>query len=281
MLVKTNAPNPAQPNTATYDVSSLYLFPSVLRTPDDPPFDPNFPLGVKNWVDPTLKGSPDDTVTYSVLSGMNIVPLTMTVAQAQRRNPAGAFNFPPYAPAPTPAMNNQNASPLSPTMIQLLSSLEDALSFSAQHGLQFEGDETPDLPGVTWNGEMRRGYTVLIGGQDYYVGDLIAQQNRKGIGYPGTWDFNADGGPKWTPAPEPDFGTIPVCQTPLRALLQGETITTGMLGMGIVVRRGDVAQPGASSGSGSGGGLTQEEHDRLMRNGAILDKLGVLVNFKG
>jgi len=263
---------PLYPDRAAYKAASGQ---------DAPAWNPNYPI--KQWFDPEGGGS------YQVYNEQPaapaLVPLTMPVAEAWTVNLPGAMSFPAYVPEPTPATQQLTLAghifPATPIDPSTLSTPEQANALAQIcGGTVVDPDASPSqFFVVAWNGETRRRFKIEFGGNanlTSYVGQILQQQNAKGVGAPGHWDSaQFASGMVWVPDAAPDgagvTATVPI---PIK-LQQGEKLDSVMVGPGIstvVVDQSGVTPP-SGVGASAGGGDTELAKDTNATVHAVLDEL--------
>ncbi len=272
MIQPTSMPvAPPQPSQAAYGIAALNLFQVFDRSSYEgkfgvqaPPFNTDFP--VKSWFDTSVTTGP---VTYNVVTGTNpaqVTTLTMDASQASVPNLYGDYTYPVYAPSTTTTAMDTflgTSESINPAQLCMYA---DAMTLSvALNGpnAPVPVEAPPESP-VVWNSELRRIWTVTAAGApgaNLVAAPLLAAMWAGGIGAPGKWDLSSPAAPKWVPAPEPDWSTIPILPTPIRPLLPNENLQAGPLGMGVEIVRTDIT---ASSAPASGaGGLTAAQAAQL------------------
>ena len=272
MMTPTSTPVvPVQPNAAAYGIAALNLFQVFNRTSylaqfgvQAPAYNPALPL--KGWFD-TMAVS--GNATYNCISGSN-PPLfgsfTIPASEASAINLPGDYNYPVYAPTPTTVATQTFAGTTQGIGTANLCQYADAVTLAQViGGPNALAPTEPTYPGtMNWGSETRRMWCVMVAGQSLMAAPLLAQMWANGIGAPGSWDLSTPSAPKWTPTPDPDWSTLPVCPTPVRALLPNEQLQAGPLGIGVEVVRTDMQPSGGGAGAtGSGGGLTAQQAAQL------------------
>ena len=260
---------PPQPSQATYGFAALNLFQSFTRSSyqgkfgvQAPPYDPKYPL--KAWLDTSVTTGP---CTYNVISGSNPALMTtfkIDAVQAAAINLSGDYLYPAYAPSPDTTAVSTFGEVSQSFNAAVLCGYADAVTLSnAINGPNAPAPvEDPQAADVTWNGETRRMWDVTVAGTSLVAAGLLAIMWQKGVGAPGSWDLSLPMSPKWVPAPEPDWSSLPVAPTPVRALLPNETVQAGLLGMGVEIARTDLIASSGPSTAGSGG-LTGQQAAQL------------------
>lgn len=248
MSTPTSVPiTPPQPNKPQYNVSELYLFHSYTRTSylatsgeQSAPYDSK--RKSKDWFDSTQTGK-DGTVTYNViLNGQTqVTQITMSCTEAATLNLQGPYQYPAFVPPSAQTTAVQGLPGTQPTMINaaLICEEADAVAISQEFGFPAPVDDSanqwPDP--VDWRGETRRPWAITVNGVKYMCSELIVIRNKGGIGAPGTLKLDAPGGPKFIPAPEPDWGNLEAMPSPVRPLLPNEKlILWGVIGSTMVER---------------------------------------------
>jgi hypothetical protein len=247
-------PQPQQPR---YGIHELYLFREFTRENYEqtfglqpPAFDPTRP--VKAWFDSSAaERLPGEVVTYSVVRKVanemawQVAPFVITAEQAAHVNLPGAYRYPAYKPAATPA--TVGAQSLNPVY---LTSYDEATNLAKEIGAQqvYEAP-VPTIPGqdINWNGEARRPWHVrMVNGHAYAAGILIAQKCARGVGAPGFWRLSQQGDPVWQPleqiASVPNANVMPV---PVRDLLPNERFGADSFSASPAVIRTDLELPGS------------------------------------
>lgn len=209
MSKKIQSPSVLELDYPKYDRAS-YLAATGQQAP---PFDDDLPI--KRW-----RATNGETV-FNILNHKTGKIETKDLGDmAAMVNLPGLPTFPAWKVQPTPA----EISPL------VLSTLEQANEIAEEWGLDTSTAVVSSMDGQTkWNGETRRAYQILYGGNGYNVGGLLRKKYQKGIGHPGSWDMEPES-PVWVPAqlsdgskadPEKEIGV------PVRPLAEGERIEPG------------------------------------------------------
>jgi hypothetical protein len=243
-----------QPDRPRYGIGELYLFREFTRQGYEqtfgvqpPPFDPSKPI--KTWFDSSVAGRlPGEVVTYSVVRKVEgqaayaVSPFAITAEDAARVNLPGAYRYPAYVPADTPAMaGGQRA--INPVF---LTERAEAEALGRELGLSVVEIPIPVLPihELAWNGETRRQWALALpNGKRAVAGLLLQQKYAGGIGAPGFWKFNAQGYPIWEPIhPITSNPNAKVMPLPVRGLLPNERLIADIFGPAVV--RTDLEAPG-------------------------------------
>ncbi len=254
MAIKIKPKKLTVPDEPFYPIDRLYLFDRFDRMSWErtfgeqaPPFDPARPP--KRWADTSaLEGVADADAKfveydYFDFGSRTFKKLRLTAREAATPNLPGAYVFPKYEPAPTPAVvrhPDRGASPLNPVM---LSTREEAEALRQELGGESVVENTMSEAGpfrVDWQGERRRMWLVRIGNQYYNVGLLLARKYRYGVGAPGEWSFSPIGQPTWTPKRQAtgENDPRPEVPVPTRTLAANEAIYLGHP-MKVIVYRTD------------------------------------------
>jgi hypothetical protein len=234
------------PNEPYYPVERLYLFDRYTRATWRQTFGEQAPpwnkeRRIKRWADSTAKGI--TRYTYFDWARKSFKQMELSEEEAKTPNLPGAFEYPKWIVAPTPAVvvgpGALDPQPLNP---QLLSSIQDALDLAKELG------GTVQLPAmwsgpfhVDWRGETRRNYNVVVGDNAYNVGLLLMHKYSQGVGAPGRWEM-ARTGPVWVSEVPQDVGEqdirpeIPIPCRPLDDRLEALKITP----FGALVYRKDI-----------------------------------------
>ena len=237
---------------------------------DAPVWNPNYPI--KQWFDPA------GGTSFEVLNGSDTAPALVTLglpsAEASTVNLAGTPSFPPYTPAPTLATQQLAfAGHIFPATLidpSTLSTPEQANELAKISGAAVvDPDASPSqFFTVQWNGETRRRYKLEFGGNanmTSFVGQIIQQQNRQGIGHPGRWDAAqfATGMVFVFDAVPDGAGVTAKVPIPIR-LQPGEVLKSVQVGPGVSTVVVDQAGATPASGVGAnGGGFTDEDRSKL------------------
>ncbi len=213
MPITIEPKNLTVPDEPYYPIDRLYLFDRYDRRSWErafgeqaPPFDKS--RRPKRWADTSaLEGvaEPDSQFVeydYFDLASRSFKKMRLSVQEAAAPNLPGAYVYPEYEPAPTPAVVRHpdgGASPINPLM---LASREEAEALRKELG----GDSVVESGlsagpfQIDWRGEQRRMWGVRIGGQLYNAGLLLRRKYSHGVGAPGEWTFSPNGQPVWRPA---------------------------------------------------------------------------------
>ena len=249
---------PAQPNQAVYGLHALELFHDFSADPrvkprdayvqafgvPAPNWDPSWPA--QYWFDSSVDVSkPDNMAVYESVQNQgaaaSIVQVHYPAARAAVVNIPGLNTYPAYVIAPTDAKLGGN--PMNP---ELLSTREDALALAAVLGIPpSKVVETSMGLQVSYPPtEFRRMNAIMYGGTGgftgipMFAGELLKQQNAKGVGHSGSWNLTPQGA-VWTSTPDgPDGITAgqptTIVPVPVRPLLENERIQGGLIGSSIV-----------------------------------------------
>lgn len=230
-------------------IETLDLFPTIpdrstyqqITGTQAPIFDPAIGF-IKQWYDPAAAAQPPTALmTYTIFNGDQakpaMVPLVLTAAVAGRVNMPGKPTYAKYFIQPTDATATFHiGSNVFPATIQpnTLSLRSQADALAALVGGTVEDAESRSAFQIdTWPAdEPRRPWLVVYKDGAYaYAGDLIADQNKAGIGAPGHWDTK-DGHLAWVVDPIPD-GTDKAYKNmavPKRPLADDETLQLVAIG---------------------------------------------------
>lgn len=260
---------PAQPNLEVYSIQALGLFQTFTRDTYQSSFGVQAPAWDparlrKTWFDSTVDTSDAaNVVVYKIVArdatGNGILKqMVISTEESATVNLPGAVTYPPYIVAPTNA--TRGGAPINASYLSLES---DARALMAIIGGTALGDEgaTAIYPVIYPPDEPRRMWGILIGGQSFNVGALLALRNANGAGSPGSWDTSS-GGPVWTPAPPAPTGVDdmrPPRDMPVRDLRPNEKLQAGMMGVSVV--RTDLQQ----AADEQGGQFTPDDRAALQR----------------
>jgi len=202
----------------------------------------------------------------------------MPAAVAAAVNLPGLVTYPGYTIQATDAYIGGGGAHLS-FDATTLTMQQDAIALAAQFGLGPTSVVDTSLNNGVFvtiypSDELRREWSINFKGVLVNAGVLIAQQNAKGVGHPGSWDLSG-ATPNWIPTPDPPDGITAGVQTkiaphPVRALLQNETVQHGLAGP--IVVRTDLISPGVLDG---GAATQQQMLVTLLSIQASLQKLGL------
>jgi hypothetical protein len=276
--ISTPAAQP-QPNQITFPVDALALFHTYTRDSfrsafgvDAPAWDAN--RLSKTWFDSTIDVSePNSVVNYQMIGQDStgtwvVLPYTMPASEAATVNIPGVVSYPPYVIEPTNATRGGSA--INPAYLSLESDARTVMLALSGTGL-FDDGATTVLPNIYPPDEPRRSWSFLWNGRALNVGQLLIQQNVKGVGAPGHWDVSS-GSPVWVADPLPPSGlddTRPPRPMPVRALLPDEQLQAGPMGFGVQVLRRDL-QLAAAKASGA---FTGDDRAMLAQVLALVGKL--------
>lgn len=225
---------PAQPGSASFAPSALWLFQTYTRDSyraafgaETPVCDPTQPY--KTWFDTSV--APGTSVTYQVFDNTKgaLVPLTMTAAQAASLNLPGVPHFQAYVVAPTSATvapPNGTPSLVDPDLLateaqaQMLANLLGGAVQSAR----FAGYVYANLNTAA---DPRDLYDVTVNGNPWNAGLLLKALYSQGVGYPGKLDPNTG---QFTPAPPATASLLGNTPIPSRALLPNEAFSNAQFG---------------------------------------------------
>lgn len=268
-------PQPAQPNQPQYHLSVLNLFPvyptraayQQATGQQAPPFDAT--RAIQPWFDPSPTGQPynvfDPNTAANLAAANNNSPgtlssLSLPAAQAATLNLPGAYTYTPYVPAPTDAMEYGPSGPIGGVDPSTVCMLADANALAAELAPLYPGKTLNVLQSgggiyqIVYGLDPRRQYYISVGTGSaaitFLAEPLIVAKNHQGIGYPGHWVLQANGGPNWVV--DPPIAVAPpnavALLAPVRALLPNEQLVhlpgslfnqTGTW----VVERTDLPQP--------------------------------------
>ena len=245
-MTPTSLPvTPTQPNQHSYPISDLNLFQIFGRAKyhakfgqQAPPYRPQFPI--KYWFD-SSEGGVYTIVNYNT-EPPSLEKITISKAMAGAINLPGDFFYPVYAPSTSTPAVTTNLGVTQPVPVNMICEQADAVKLAtAISGPNAPAPtEDPQLNNVTWNGETRRMWDVMVAGTLLVAAPLVAQMYVKGIGAPGKWNLTNPLNPVWVPTPDPDWSTLPTLGCPVRVLLPNESIQAVDLGMAYMVVRSDV-----------------------------------------
>ncbi len=261
--------DPAQPDAITYQPRDLEIVKQYNRDSyvaefgEQPPSaDPAFPA--KYWFDTSKATEGEGAVYYSRINPSTGTRELISIpkAIARRVNIPGAKTYPAYVPAPTPAVVlfngviNRGVDPAE------LSTEEQAKAMVVETGAIEYLDFTPVFGAlaVDLRGETRRMLVLRYAdNRPYpYVGQLMVEKNRYGIGAPVQVVKDGPTAPDWTPTDTNE--TVAKGEpywVPQRALLPNEKVVVANFVVQVMRTDKDTA-------SAAGGGLTAEEHTMLV-----------------
>ena len=266
-----------QPNQEFYDLAVLLLLKSYTRDSyraagnGDPVWDPSRPE--QDWWDDTYQGKSGpitfNAIQYASDGAATIVQITQDAKAMSAPNFKGLPNYPPWAPAPTAAVQSRGAgAPATPVDPNELSTPEQAQALFAELGgtsVVDTGANSVTLPGIgeiifpiTYpTGDSRRAFAIVqADGKMANVGQTLAEKYSAGVGHPGHWvaDARRTSGLIWQidPVADGSSSTAPVVPPPCRPLKANEqlqTMTVGTFFKATQIRRTDLTSPapGATS----------------------------------
>lgn len=259
-------------------IESLDLFPTIpdratyqqVTGVQAPIFDPAIGF-VKLWSDPAASAVPPTALmTYTIFNGDQanpaMIPLVLSAAVAAKVNMPGRPGYAKYFVQPTAATavfkigGNTFPATIQPNTLSLKAQA-DALA--ALVGGVVEDAESRSVFQIdTWPADEPRRPWIVVYKDDTpstpnwaYAGDLIADQNKAGIGAPGHWDTTG-GHLAWVVDPIPDGGdkAYKNMAVPKRALAANETfqlVQIGGIGFQQVMVHTPDPQPPAVGGGDS------------------------------
>jgi hypothetical protein len=234
-----------QPNLPNYGFSYLQLFQTYTRAA----FLSAFGAAAPNW-NPSLPpkywfDTSGETPVYDVIDQdgnmASIGNITLTGAQAASVNIPGVTPYPAYMVASTPA--TVNGVGVNPNYLSLESDAQNMQNILAAAlgvspaSIPVEDGSPTGIFQYTPNGDARRMWNVMVGGEGLNVGLLMLNMNSEGIGAPGQWT-GAVSNPAsilWVAAPLPADGITtgvsnsPPVPVPVRALLPNEEFTSTLM----------------------------------------------------
>jgi hypothetical protein len=239
-----------QPNEKVYGVGEIYTFKSFTRDSYEkefgvqpPPFNAAKP--VKSWFDNTVTSA---SVTYLTLdlNTLKNVNLTLTKEDAKSVNLQGAYRYTSYIVKPSECLSQPKNIPMPPSQIntlylserkeaeQLATELSGIVALATEPGGQMSAFlvSCPET-------DTRNVWEVVIQGQHYLAGQLLAQKNQVGIGAPGAW-VSTSGTPTWKPE-NPVISSNNYMRVPVRALYPNEKYS--QTPFGTYVNRTDMDDP--------------------------------------
>lgn len=203
-----------------------------------PPFNINEPP--KSWFDTGEKAGNYVRIHRDATGKPSLIPMTMTRELAASFNLPGAYRWPKWVPQPTPATQEFMVGDHKQVIAYpaaRLSSEEQARALAIELGGRFQIEQSSQMApfDVHYHGDPRRVYEVVLPG-DWAInaGQLLAQKHVNGIGAPGRWSRDPNGGVYWEPAPQhtapldPKVQEIPV---PCRKLDADEEFYQGAMGL--------------------------------------------------
>ena len=166
----------------------------------DPLWDPSRPE--QDWWDDTYQGKSGpitfNAIQYASDGAATIVQITQDAKAMSAPNFKGLPNYPPWAPAPTAAVQSRGAgAPATPVDPNELSTPEQAQALFAELGgtsVVDTGANSVTLPGIgeiifpiTYpTGDSRRAFAIVqADGKMANVGQTLAEKYSAGVGHPG------------------------------------------------------------------------------------------------
>lgn len=282
-FAQTPTPQP-EPTASTYDVSALTLLPTYTRASykaafgkDAPDFDVS--RAPKTWFDGTQPTS--GTSTYSILQGVNIVPLSLPSVEAS------SVNLPPDVQPQIPPSLAVIDSGVRYTGIM---GLDDYLQVTVQRLENTAGCNNPSCVPTTINvadmvaqvqssatylcGWLANNNNMFHGGVDPVCANP-APVVAKYTSSISTWATAAAkvqqlmGIIPGTPCPFCDAIARPPVPMPIRALYPDESVGIASMMGGVIVRRSAAAPPAPSLPS-AGGTFTDADRASLQQVLSIL-----------
>lgn len=219
-------------------ISELNLFPRLTRATyreqyghEPPPWDKE--RRIQRWFNPNPPAS--GLYTYFDSATGSFKTMTVPPSEAKAPNLPGAYSYPKWAPAPTPAvLQNVVTRETWPVNPRLLAEFEEAVALAAELGLERsnvrENRFGGSFFGYVWNGETRRLWVIEYPRADVtvslQVGLLIELRNANGVGAPGRWE-QSGAEPVWIPGVPGDAGENdprPEVPVPCRGLRPDEKL---------------------------------------------------------
>lgn len=279
--------NVTLPDEAFYPITRLQQFPKLTREtdPNAERFDPSRPI--KLWRDPDAIQIPAETITYTTwnVARRRFEQFKISTVEAARLNIPGEPVYEPWVIEPTPAVmlgpDGEVSSQISPNM--LCTQGQAQLLAGEIGGKLIETPWESSMFAIDWRGETRRHFTIKTGSSSANAGLLLADRWKKGINYPGHWEFTGIlGSPQFVPDPIPSTAGASETPMPYRALVEGkEAIYNGSpIGTAIVYRLDMTSpyNPAAGGGADQTALLTLQEDvseiKRLLSNMSIALGLG-------
>lgn len=198
-------------------VGELNLFPRLTRAlyrerfGQEPP-QWNKERRIQRWFDPDPP--PDGTYTYFDAATGTFKAMTVPLEEARTPNLPGAYSYPKWSPAPTPAVTmnllTRETWPINP---HLLCEFEEAIALAAELGIGQSFVRENRFGGAyfghVWNGETRRLWVIDVprGGEtvSLQAALLLGKRHTAGVGAPGRWD-QSGAEPVWVPEVPGDSG---------------------------------------------------------------------------
>lgn len=250
-------------------------YPAAHGGAQAPDFNPGLPI--KPWED---QAAVDGDNSYQTWDGSIAEPKLTTLvlpgAVAKTVNLPGLRTFPKYTSGPTPATRILHFNGADIGAAQAVP--------ANQLSTQAESDALAALVGATavdaslsnafwkyeWNGEARRPFTLqykslAAGAAGPFAGDVIADQNSKGVGAPGHWSASqiAAGQLQWVPeTPDDGSGSHPTMPDPV-APPPGWKLVSVAQGIGFVGPYWVQDTGSTGTGDGTGGSFTADDRSKL------------------
>lgn len=269
-----------QPNTATYGVSVLNLFPEYDRASfqatfgvQAPAYNPN--RAPKTWFDSTAKVGNN---TYNVMGTNAETTINLSQFDAANVNLKGFPSFATFRTAPQNVVISAAGGVKVPLNANTLATAAEVAALKAEIG-----DQSLAIVETVGNAGQVGSFTYqkvdasspyslfTLGGQN--AGLMLNERNARGVGYPGTWTKTAVG---YAFAPgmlsDGSSDSQPFVPVPVRELMSNEKFTTIIAGIIplTVVGRTDMASPDPGA---TGGGFTTDDRATLQQVLALLKKL--------
>ncbi len=217
-------PRERQPEVPSYSVDTLETCEQFDRAGYERRFGEQPPPHTnerpdKLWFDTTEQAGNYMRISRDAAGKPSFVPMTMSKELARSVNIPGAYRWPEYVPAPTPAaleiVLGSGQKQVIPILAGRLSMEEDARALALELGGVYEVDRSSKVPpfDVKYNGDPRRIYEVVDrDGKTYNAGELLAQKYSNGVGAPGAWKRNAEGRFYWAAARQSTAQLDPLVQ---------------------------------------------------------------------
>ena len=270
MNAKSLPKDPAQPDSLSYQTRDLEIFAqfdydTYVKTFGEAPPAPLANQPAKSWLDTSKATEGEGTILYQRINPTTGVMeiITMEKSIARRVNIAGRATYPQYLPTPTPAQVVYQGIPQRGVDPAELSTLDEAKAMKAETGAVDIVDGTPylGLLTVALNGEPRRMWRLVFadGRAMPFVGQLLVEKNRYGIGAPVSVVKDGPTAPDWTLAETNEsVAKGEPYWVPQRKLLPNEKVVVTLAGGAQIFRTDLDAAPAA------GGGFTAGEAEYLL-----------------
>jgi hypothetical protein len=295
--IPIDPPMPNRPQYSVYDIATVHHFQSrdeylKLFGVQAPPFDHT--RKPKFWFDSGV--SPDGVAEYNVVwidsSGQPVyIKIVMPGAEADSVNMPGSYQYFPRLIQPTAAklilngtgmpvgMREVSLEAEAQAMVAALAPIFANLSLKYRLGAV----APPDFYDYPDHSDPRRVYELYdaTGNQELpptfaNVGELLYDMNELGVGAPGHWERDTQGGPGWKHDIAIEQPTDPKLMTewptPVRQLLPGEHLVLSF--GGTLTIQQDALMPKTNF---TGGGFTDADRAAIAANTAMTTETHALM----